>query len=100
MIASKYNTEVVAGSLLIPESRKVAALILQGADEAGWKHFIAVDNQLQKRSRKERIKQRIYKTRELARADVLGYIEVFYNRQRRHSHLGGLSPEIFEQVRF
>jgi putative transposase len=24
------------------------------------------------------------------------YIEVFYNRQRRHSHLGGISPEGFE----
>jgi hypothetical protein len=21
---------------------------------------------------------------------------VFYNRQRRHSHLGGVSPEVFE----
>ena len=50
MTASKYNTEVVAGSLLIPESRKVAALILQGAEEADWKRFISVDNQLQKRS--------------------------------------------------
>ncbi|WP_405083690.1 IS3 family transposase, partial [Pantoea ananatis] len=26
------------------------------------------------------------------------YIEVFYNRARRHSHLGGLSPEAFEQA--
>jgi len=25
------------------------------------------------------------------------YIEVFYNRTRRHSHLGGISPEAFEQ---
>jgi len=46
--------------------------------------------------KKERIKKRIYKTRELARADVFDYIEVFYNRNRRHSHLGGVSPEAFE----
>lgn len=46
----KYNTEVVAGSLLIPESRKVAELILQGADEASWQRFISVDNELQKRA--------------------------------------------------
>jgi putative transposase len=46
--------------------------------------------------KKERIKKRIYKTRELARADVFDYIEVFYNRKRRHSHLGGVSPEVFE----
>jgi putative transposase len=48
--------------------------------------------------KKERIKKRIYKTRELARADVFDYIEVFYNRKRRHSHLGGVSPEAFEQA--
>jgi putative transposase len=50
--------------------------------------------------KKERIKKRIYKTRELARAYVFDYIEVFYNRQRRHSHLGGISPEAFEQASF
>lgn len=50
--------------------------------------------------KKERIKKRIYKTRELARADVFEYIEMFYNRQRRHSHLGGVSPEAFEQASF
>lgn len=48
--------------------------------------------------KKERIKKRIYKTRELAKADVFDYIEVFYNRTRRHSHLGGVSPEVFEQA--
>ena len=44
----------------------------------------------------ERIKKRIYKTRELARADIFDYIEMFCNRVRRHSHLGGVSPEAFE----
>jgi len=29
-------------------------------------------------------------------ADVFDYIEMFYNRTRRHSHLGGVSPEAFE----
>ena len=48
--------------------------------------------------KKERIKKRIYKTRELARADVFDYIEMFYNRTRRHSHLGGVSPEVFEMT--
>jgi len=46
--------------------------------------------------KKERIRKRIYKTREMARADIFDYIEVFYNRSRRHSHLGGISPEAFE----
>lgn len=43
--------------------------------------------------KKERIKKRIYKTRELALADIFDYIEVFYNRSRRHRHLGGVSLE-------
>jgi len=46
--------------------------------------------------KKERIKKQIYKNRELAIADVADYIDTFYNRTRRHSHLGGLSPEQFE----
>lgn len=37
-------------------------------------------------------------TRDLARADIFDYTEVFYNRSRRHSHLGGVSPEAFEQA--
>lgn len=31
-------------------------------------------------------------------ADVFDYIEVFYNRIRRHSHLGQMSPHDFEQA--
>jgi putative transposase len=46
--------------------------------------------------KKERIKKQIYKTRALATADIADYIEAFYNPVRRHSHLGGLSPEHFE----
>ena len=48
--------------------------------------------------KKERIRKRIYKTRDMARADVFDYIEAFYNRTRRHSHLGGVSPEDFESA--
>ena len=46
--------------------------------------------------KKERIKKQIYKNRELAITDVTDYIDTFYNRMRRRSHLGGLSPEQFE----
>jgi len=46
--------------------------------------------------KKERIKKQIYKNRELARADVADYIVTFFNRTRRHSYLGGVSPEQFE----
>jgi putative transposase len=46
--------------------------------------------------KKERIKKHIYKTRALAVEDISDYIDVFYNRTRRHTHLGGVSPEEFE----
>jgi putative transposase len=48
--------------------------------------------------KKERVKKQIYRNRELAVADLADYIEVFYNRTRRHSYLGGVSPEQFENA--
>lgn len=48
--------------------------------------------------KKERIRKRIYKTRILARAGIFGYVEVFYNRTRWHSHLGPVNPEAFERA--
>ena len=36
--------------------------------------------------------------RQLAKADVFDYIEGFYNRTRRLSHLGGVSAEAFERA--
>lgn len=48
--------------------------------------------------KKERIGKRIYRTRREAKADLFDYIEMFYNRTRRHGHLGGVSPEAFEQA--
>lgn len=48
--------------------------------------------------KKERIKKRIYKTRDLARADIFDYIEMFYNQTRRHSHIDGVRPETFERA--
>ena len=44
----------------------------------------------------ERVHDRRYATPEQAHADVADYIERFYNRQRRHSTLGQLSPVIYE----
>ena len=38
-----------------------------------------------------------FHTRETARAAIFDYIEVFYNRQRRHQALGYLSPAQFER---
>ena len=48
----------------------------------------------------ERIKRKIYKTRNEARADIFNYIEFFYNPNRRHSNNEGLSPVEFEKEYF
>lgn len=40
----------------------------------------------------ERVHGSRYETRDEARADLFDYVEVFYNRRRRHSALGGQSP--------
>jgi putative transposase len=39
----------------------------------------------------------VYKTREDAKKSIFEYIEVFYNRKRRHSTLGYESPLMFEK---
>lgn len=44
----------------------------------------------------ERTDHVIYDTREAAKADVIDYIEMFYNSQRLHSALGYLTPLQFE----
>jgi len=44
----------------------------------------------------ELVYQEQYATHAQARASVFEYIEVFYNRKRRHSSLGYVSPETFE----
>lgn len=48
--------------------------------------------------KKERIKRKIYPTREEAKTEIFEYIEVFYNRTRRHSYSNQLSPMAFEQL--
>ena len=46
--------------------------------------------------KRERVHHERYITREQARTSIFEFIEVFYNRQRRHSAVGYVSPEMFE----
>ena len=84
-----------------------------GSDE--WQRFCSSNNLVPSMSRrgncydnavvesffsslkKEKIRRHIFKTREEAKAEIFDYIEVFYNRARRHRHLGNISPEAFER---
>jgi putative transposase len=48
--------------------------------------------------KRERVIRVRYRNREQARADLFEYIEVFYNRKRRHGYLGNISPVDFERL--
>jgi transposase InsO family protein len=48
----------------------------------------------------ELVHHRRYETREQARREIAESIELFYNRQRRHSRLGNCSPAAFAQQWF
>ncbi len=48
--------------------------------------------------KRERTSHRYYETRQEARADVVEYIEMFYNSRRLHSYLGYLSPNEYENL--
>ena len=47
--------------------------------------------------KKELVHHEDYATREQARASIFEYVEAFYNRVRRHSALGYVSPADFER---
>ncbi|WP_139155465.1 IS3 family transposase [Klebsiella quasipneumoniae] len=46
--------------------------------------------------KRERIKKKIYGTREEARSDIFDYIEMFYNSKRRHGSSDQMSPTEYE----
>ncbi|WP_143516582.1 IS3 family transposase, partial [Pseudomonas sp. 1239] len=43
--------------------------------------------------KRERVRRKIYTTREEARSDIFDYIEMFYNPKRRHSSAMQLSAD-------
>lgn len=46
----------------------------------------------------EWVKEKIYETFEDGKKDIFNYIEVFYNRKRRHASLGYVSPVVYEEM--
>ena len=58
-------------------------------DNAAMESFFAL-------LKRERVYRQRYLTRKQARTDIFDYIERFYNRQRHHHSIGGLSPLEFE----
>lgn len=50
--------------------------------------------------KRERIRRKVYNTREEGRQDVFDYIEMFYNPRRRHGNNNRLSPVEYEKQYF
>ena len=46
----------------------------------------------------EWVKGKIYKTFDDAKKDIFNYMEMFYNRKRRHASLGYVSPVVYEKM--
>jgi putative transposase len=74
---------------------------LQGSmSRRGNCHDNAVAESFFQLLKRERIKRKIYTTREDARQDVFDYIEMFYNPKRRHGHANDVSPVEYEKQYF
>ena len=50
--------------------------------------------------KRERIRRKVYLTRDEAREDVFDYVEMFYIRKRKHGHTNMLPPAEFERQYF
>ena len=77
---------------LLGESGMICSMSRKGDcwDNAPMESFFAT-------LKAELVNREQFKTRQEAKAKIFEYIEVFYNRQRRHSTLGNRSPVDFEQ---
>ena len=121
-MADRNNTKLVADALMVAIWRRgnVKDVILhsdQGSTYASgeYRKLLAENGLLCSMSRKgecydnavaesffgtlktEHVDDQDYRTREQAKQSIFEYIEVFYNRQRRHSYLGYLSPAEYER---
>jgi putative transposase len=122
---SRMETDLVVDALLMAVWRrqpKSAVTIHpdQGSQFSSyeWQSFLKVHNLVASMSRRgncydnavaesffqllkrERVRRKIYASREEARRDIFDYIELFYNSKRRHGYAGGLAPVEFEKQYF
>ncbi|ADP16869.1 transposase, IS3 family protein 1 [Achromobacter xylosoxidans A8] len=74
---SNYNSAAVGGEIVVCHLFLVAESFFGGR-------------------KKEHIKKHIYSDRDAATLSLAEYIDDFYNSVRRHSYLGGVSPNEFE----
>ena len=70
--------------------------ISQSMGQVGSAYDNAVSETLFATLKKELINRRSWPAKQELRSEVFDFIEGFYNRKRRHSYLGWLSPAEFE----
>ena len=91
---SDRGSQYAAGEYqrLLSESGMICSMSRKGDcwDNAPMESFFAT-------LKAELVNREQFKTRQEAKAKIFEYIEVFYNRQRRHSTLGYKSPVDFER---
>jgi putative transposase len=121
-LRSRQTTDVVLQALLMAVwRRKPQKQVLVHSDQGSqftsmdWAAFLKHHNLVHSMSRRgnchdnavaesffnllkrERIRRKVYRSRDEARQDVFDYIEMFYNPKRKHVRNGMLSPVEFEQ---
>jgi putative transposase len=74
--------------------------LVQSMSRRGNCHDNAVAESFFQLLKRERIRRKIYSTRDEARQDVFDYIEMFYNPKRRHGFNERKSPMEFEKLYF
>lgn len=124
-MTSRPQAELVINALLMAIwRRQPASRVMVHSDQGvqyrsdDWKKFLQHNNLEISMSRRgnchdnavaesffsllktERVKRKIYKTRNEAKADIFNYIEMFYNPIRRHGSNNRVSPKIFEESYF
>src|SRR5690554_1382738 len=124
-MGDKINTELVLNALTMAcWRRKPKAGVLVHSDQGcqytsyDWRSMLEANNLIASMSRRgnchdnacaesffqllkrERIRRKIYRTREEGKQDIFNYIELFYNSTRRHGNNNGLSPADYEKKYF
>jgi transposase InsO family protein len=84
--SESYRTALAANGLVPSMSRKGNCW-----DNAPAESFFST-------LKTELIGDRVFPSRAIARIEIFEYVEVFYNRTRRHSSLGYVSPAQFEKL--
>ena len=122
-MSDRNNTQLVSDALTMAFwRRKVSTKIIVHSDRGStyasfyYRSLIVENNGLCSMSRKgdcydnavaesffgslktELVNHEDYRTKEQARQSVFKYIELFYNKRRRHSYLGYVSPNEYERA--